>query len=120
MNTGIISKVYIFICMINLIAVYISKPNKASTIEFRVTTVKDLVNVIVPHFDKYPLISKKSIHYLLFKQIVLLMLNQGHHTLQGIQKIVNIRALLNTGLSDGFKEALFFLMESSYYKRSGK
>ena len=39
---------------------YISKPNKASTVEFRVSTLKDLVNVILPHFDKYPLISKKK------------------------------------------------------------
>ena len=33
------------------------------------------------------------------------MLNEGHHTLKGIQKIVNIRASLNTGLSDELKEA---------------
>ena len=84
---------------------YISKPNKALTVEFRVSTLKDIVNVILPHFDKYILISKKRIDYLLFKQIVLLMLNEGHHTLKGIQKIVNIRASLNTGLSDKLKEA---------------
>lgn len=63
------------------------------------------MNIILPHFDKYPLISKKGIDYLLFKQIVLLMLNEGHHTLGGIKKIVNIRASLNTGLSDVLKEA---------------
>ena len=84
---------------------YISKSNKASTVEFRVSTLKDLVNVILPHFDKYPLISKKNLDYLLFKQIVLLMLDEGHHTLEGIEKIVNIRASLNTGLSDELKEA---------------
>lgn len=84
---------------------YVSKPNKASTVEFRVSTLKDLVNVILPHFDKYPLITKKRTDYLLFKQIVSLMLNEGHHTLEGIQKIVNIRASLNTGLSDELKEA---------------
>jgi hypothetical protein len=84
---------------------YVSKPNKASTVEFRVSTLKDLVYIIIPHFDKYPLISKKGIDYLLFKQIILLMLNEGHHTLEGIKKIVNIRASLNTGLSDVLKEA---------------
>ena len=50
------------------------------------------MNIILPHFDKYPLISKKGIDYLLFKQIVLLMLNEGHHTLGGIKKIVNINS----------------------------
>ena len=43
--------------------------------------------------------------YLLFKQIVLLMLNKEHNTLEGIQKTVNIRASLNTGLSKDLKEA---------------
>jgi len=49
---------------------YVSKPNKASTVEFRVSSLKDLVNVILPHFGKYPLITKKRTDYLLFKQIV--------------------------------------------------
>lgn len=51
---------------------YISVVNKASVIEFRVSTIKDLVDVIIPHFDKYPLLTKKHSDYLLFKQIVLL------------------------------------------------
>lgn len=33
------------------------------------------------------------------------MLNEGHHILEGIEKIVNIRTSLNTGLSDELKEA---------------
>jgi len=33
------------------------------------------------------------------------MLNKEHSTLEGIQKIVNIRASLNTGLSNDLKEA---------------
>ena len=84
---------------------YVSKPNKASTVEFRVSTLKDLVNVILPHFDKYPLKTKKRTDYLLFKQIVKLMLNEEHRTLEGTQKIINIRASLNTGLSEDLKKA---------------
>jgi hypothetical protein len=33
------------------------------------------------------------------------MLNKEHNTLEGIQKIVNLRASLNTGLSNDLKEA---------------
>ena len=84
---------------------YVSKLNNSSAVEFRVSTLKDLVDVILPHFDNYPLITKKHSDYLLFKQIVLLMLNKEHNTLEGIQKIVNIRASLNTGLSKDLKEA---------------
>jgi hypothetical protein len=70
---------------------YVSKLNNTSSVEFRVSTLKDLVDVILPHFDNYPL-TKKHSDYLLFKEIVLLMLNKEHNTLEGIQKIVNIRA----------------------------
>lgn len=83
---------------------YVSKLNNTSSVEFRVSTLKDLVDVILPHFDNYPLITKKHSDYLLFKEIVLLMLNKEYNTLEGIQKIVNIRASINTGLSNYLKE----------------
>jgi hypothetical protein len=50
-------------------------------------------------FDKYPLISRKRGDYLLFKQILSIIKLKEHLTLQGIQKIINIRATLNFGLS---------------------
>jgi len=78
----------------------ISMPNKNSTVEFRVSALKHLVNVIVPQFENYPLITKKHSDYLLFKQIVLLMINKEHASLKGLEKIVNIKVYLNTGLSD--------------------
>jgi hypothetical protein len=87
---------------------YISKLNNTSaqaSVEFRISTIKDIVGVILPHFDKYPLITKKYSDYLLFKQIVLLMLNKEHNTLEGLEKIVNIKASLNLGLSKDLKEA---------------
>jgi len=84
---------------------YVSKVNNTSTVEFRISSLKDLVDVILPHFDNYPLITKKRSDYLLFKQIVLLMLNKEHNNLTGIQKIVNIRASLNLGLPNALKEA---------------
>lgn len=41
-------------------------------VEFRVSTLKDIINIIIPHFDNYPLITKKSSDYILFKQVALL------------------------------------------------
>ena len=84
---------------------YLSKPNKNSTVEFRVSTLKDLMYVILPHLDNYPLITKKHSDYLLFKQIVLLMFNKEHSTLEGIQKVINIKSSLNLGLSKDLQEA---------------
>jgi hypothetical protein len=65
---------------------------------FRVTSLKQILNQIRPHFDKYNLITQKQT--LLFKQIVVLV-EQGEHLFEkGIQAIINIRASLNLGLSE--------------------
>lgn len=74
---------------------YVSKPNNTSMVEFRVSTLKDIINIIIRHFDNYPLITKKSSDYILFKQVALLMLNKEHNNLEGLQKIVKLRASLN-------------------------
>ena len=38
---------------------------------YTVNSIKDIINVIIPHFDKYPLLTKKRADYLLFKATVL-------------------------------------------------
>ena len=61
---------------------YIStKANNNLAVEFRVSTLNDISNVIIPHFDKYPLLTKKQADYILFKEIILLLLNKEHSTL---------------------------------------
>ena len=69
-----------------------------STCTFRVRKLNELIE-LVKFFDKYSLISLKRGDYLLFKQIVSIMQLKEHITLEGLQKIVNIRATLNFGLS---------------------
>lgn len=60
---------------------------------------KQLMNVIIPHFDKYPLLTKKRADFILFKSIVKLILNKEHLTTEGLNKIISIRASMNYGLS---------------------
>jgi hypothetical protein len=74
---------------------YVSKPNKNFTVEFRVSTIKDITNVIIPHFNNYPLLTKKYYDYMFFKEIIKLMLEKEHSSLEGIQKIVNNKASIN-------------------------
>lgn len=73
-------------------------------IEFRITSIKELA-VIIDHFDKYPLITQKFADYILFKQAYELVKQKDHLTSEGVQKIVNIRASMNLGLSDNLKKA---------------
>lgn len=73
-----------------------------NSLDFRVSGLKNL-KVVINHFDKYPLITKKSSDYLLFKQAVKLIAEKEHLTKEGLLKLVNLKASLNTGLSDKFK-----------------
>ena len=89
-----------FFCGVGSIT-YASK----DTLHYRIASLQDLIKVVIPHFDKYPLNSQKRADYLLFKKIVLLIKNKEHLTIEGIQKIVNLRASINLGGSESLKEA---------------
>jgi hypothetical protein len=69
-----------------------------------VESIKDLTNVIIPHFYKYPLFTQKLADFELFKKIVLMMDNKEHLTMQALKKIISIRASLNKGLTPLFKK----------------
>lgn len=75
-----------------------------ASIQYRVFSIKDL-QLVIDHFDKYPLISQKFGDYSLFKQAYLLLVNKEHLTPEGLRKIIAIRASINNGLSEALKEA---------------
>jgi len=75
------------------------------SLQYQVFSLQDLINVIIPHFNKYPLITQKRGDFELFKLIIGMMSRKEHLTNEGLQKIVNIRAKINRGLSDELKIA---------------
>lgn len=72
---------------------------KYLSVNYSVASLKDLIDVIIPHFDTYPLLTQKKADYLLFKEVVDLMEKKEHLTKEGLRKIVSIRAVTNNGLS---------------------
>lgn len=74
-----------------------------NSVQYQVTCLKDLINVIIPHFDKYSLITQKHADFELFKAVVLMLSRKEHLTVEGLHKIVAIRATLNWGLSPELK-----------------
>lgn len=72
---------------------------KDLSVNYSVASLKDLIDVIIPHFDTYPLLTQKKADYLLFKEVVDLMEKKEHLTKEGLRKIVSIRAVTNNGLS---------------------
>ena len=73
-------------------------------IELQVSSIKDL-KIILDHFDKYPLKTDKLADYKLFKEVFNLILAKQHLTIDGLRKIVAIKASINNGLSDELRGA---------------
>ena len=67
---------------------------------YSVSSVKDLTNIVIPFFSNYPLLTQKAADFLLFKAIVNLIINKTHLTVEGLNQIINIKASMNTGLSE--------------------
>jgi hypothetical protein len=70
-----------------------------------VSSLEQILDKILPHFDKYTLKTQKQSDYLLFREAVILIKGKKHLTVKGLQKIINIRATLNKGLTPTLKEA---------------
>lgn len=58
------------------------------------------MEVIIAHFDKYPLITHKYSDFELFKLVVYSMKQGEHLTMEGLKKIIGIKASINRGLSN--------------------
>ena len=65
--------------------------------------------------DKYPLKTKKLADYLLFRDAAMMMKRGEHLTFEGLQKIINIRASLNKGLTPSLKEAFPYTIAVERY-----
>ena len=76
----------------------------SESLEYRIQSVKDLKSII-KHLEKFPLITQKRADYLLFVQAFNLILNKEHLTMEGLAKLVAIKASINLGISSELKDA---------------
>ena len=67
---------------------------RLESIQFRVSSIKDLT-VIIDHFNKYPLITRKFADYELFKIAFDLVQKKEHLTMKWLRKIVAIIATIS-------------------------
>ena len=68
---------------------------KDRTLKYEVRSLADLLTNVIPHFDRYPLLSGKANDFKLFKQICLLMKKGKHTTLDGLGKITRLAFKMN-------------------------
>ena len=62
---------------------------------WRVRNLKNLSDVIIPFFDKYPLKSKKVLDYIKFRKVVMMMQEGEHLTEDGFSRITAIASEMN-------------------------
>ena len=75
---------------------------KENACEYRVSSIKELQAIIL-HFDQYPLITKKLVDYLLFKEAFNLISCKKHLTKEGLDKLIAIKSSINRGFIRGIK-----------------
>ena len=61
---------------------------------YMVTKPKELI-VILDHFDKFPLISQKRTNFDLFKEAVKILIKKEHLTIEGVHKLIAIKASMS-------------------------
>ena len=68
------------------------------SIQYRVESLEGLA-VIINHFNKYPLITKKLADHTLFELAFNIIKNKNHITEKGLLELAALKAELNKGLS---------------------
>lgn len=61
---------------------------------------KNAIEYIIPHFDKYPLITRKYADYVQWKSIIIIQNSRQHFTEDGFLQCLALKAGLNKGLND--------------------
>lgn len=61
-----------------------------------VTKLDDILNKIIPHFDKYPLLTSKNLDYQDFRKVAYMMKDGLHLDKEGMEKIISIKENMNS------------------------
>ncbi len=74
---------------------YIRRDYADKTVKFEIRDRNDLIQKVIPHFEKFPLLSKKDKDFRLFKEICLIINKQKHLQKDGFVEIVNLAYQMN-------------------------
>jgi hypothetical protein len=83
--------------------------NNRQNVIFVVKSIDEIVEVLLPLFDKYPLRGSKLVGYNIFKTVALMIKEKKHLTLEGLIQILNLSYFMNKETSlrtDESKEIL--------------
>ena len=64
-------------------------------VNFIVTKFSDIIEKIIPFFNKYPIVGVKALNYKDWCEVALIIKNKGHLTKSGFYKILEIKEGMN-------------------------
>ena len=67
---------------------HLRRDRSDKTLKYEVRNLEDLLMKIIPHFEAYPLLSRKQEDFLLFRDICTRVHNGEHHTSCGLMHII--------------------------------
>src|SRR3989338_10290241 len=65
------------------------------TLKYEVRSLEDLIKHVIPHFEKYPMLSTKQTDFESFKKICFLMQKGLHKEKKGLKKIIDLAFKMN-------------------------
>jgi hypothetical protein len=93
--------------------------NNRQNVIFVVKSIDEIIEVLLPLFDKYPLRGSKLAGYNIFKTVALMIKEKKHLTLEGLIQILNLSYFMNKETSlrtDESKEILVNKLIEKYGK----
>ena len=69
--------------------------NHGNRFELRIRKIEHLATIVIPFFQKYPLLTQKKFDFLSFRKIILKMQKGEHLTRDGVEKILAIAKTMN-------------------------
>jgi hypothetical protein len=80
------------------------RPDRSDkTLKYEIRSIQELTEKVIPHFEKFPLLSSKQKEFKLFAEICRRMLRKEHLMTEGFRRISKLAESLNT---DGKKKYL--------------
>lgn len=72
---------------------YVSKSN--NTVSLAITKSSEIIEVIIPFFEKYPILGLKSLDFRDFKKVAIMIDAKKHLTIEGLNRILEIKLNMN-------------------------
>jgi len=72
------------------------RPDRSDkTLKYEVRSIVDLMNKIIPHFEKYPLLSSKKNDFVEFAKVCEIMKDKKHLTRDGFNQVMTLAKQVN-------------------------